>query len=403
MASGKGNGSKNVKAAANEEKIVTRYDRKVQRRKEEERKAKRDRKIAIIVAAALAVVVVISSVVALWTNYDKVHNEYISVDGEKVSEIEFDFYYALNKQATLSQTLYGDMTYESYFTSYMGYDSSKDDSQQTYASTDNTWYDYFADATVTAIKEYKALNKAANEAGFTYDNGDDDYQSFVDSITTAADNEGISVSEYYKDVFGRHATEDNLKGYIYTYLKAAAYQEQLQTDLAATESEISDYYNENKDNYDTVTYRSFAIAAETAGDETAMASAKAKADSMAASVVSEETFIALCQSNASDDQKETYADESASLSSEQNKTAAPAAIADWLFDSARTEANVTVVEDTENSQYYVVYFISRQYDSSNDTNIAATVLSNKYSELITGYTSAMAVDNKKNRIKMYTE
>ena len=193
----KQNNTKNVTAAADDNvKIVTKYDRKMQKRKEEERKAARNKKIAIGTFSALAALIVIIVAVNIWSNYDKVHNEYISVDDDKISGIEFDFYYAMTKQNTLSQTLYGSMTYADYFKSYMSYDTDKDDSKQKYASTDNTWYDYFANMTVNTIKEDKALLKAADAAGFSYDNADSDYEDFKNQINDAASQLGESAADY---------------------------------------------------------------------------------------------------------------------------------------------------------------------------------------------------------------
>lgn len=99
------------------------------------------------------------------SNYTKVHKKFIEVDNTPVSQIEFDFYYGVAKSDLLNSSLYGTMTYASYFTSYMGYDTGKSDASQKYASSDNTWYDYFANTAVTKIKEFKALNKAADDAG----------------------------------------------------------------------------------------------------------------------------------------------------------------------------------------------------------------------------------------------
>lgn len=398
----KQNNTKNVTAAADDNvKIVTKYDRKMQKRKEEERKAARNKKIAIGTFWALAAIVVIIVAVNIWSNYDKVHNEYISVDDDKISGIEFDFYYAMTKQNTLSQTLYGSMTYADYFKSYMSYDKDKDDSKQKYASTDNTWYDYFANMTVNTIKEDKALLKAADAAGFSYDNADSDYEDFKNQINDAASQLGESAADYYKNTFGKNASESSIKEYVCEYLKAAAYQKQLQTELAATDSEIKEYYNEHKESYDTVDYREFKIAAANS-DDSSMAAAKEKAETMLSEINSEDTFAESCRKYATDDEKDTYESNDASLKSKTKKSSADNVIADWLFDSDRKAGDITVIEDKDNNQYYVVYFISRDYDSSNDTTIGQTVLSNKYSELIKGYTDNMKVDNKKNRIKMYT-
>lgn len=398
----KNNKNKQVQDSTENAKVVTKYDKKMQRRHEEERKEARNKKIAIGSFWAIAALIVVIVAVNIWGNYNKIHNEFISVDDDKISGIEFDFYYQMTKQNMLSQTLYGSMTYADYFTSYMGYDTSKDDAQQKYSSTDNTWYDYFANMTVSTIKEDKALLKAADEAGYSYDKADEDYEEFQNNVSEAASDSGISVADYYKSAFGKNATESSIKEYVSEYLKAAAYQEQLQTDLAATDSEIKDYYEEHKDSYDDVDYRVFKIAAGS-DDDTAKEQAKNKANDMLEKITGEDTFAQMCKEYATDDEKATYEDSSASLKSNIKKSSAESAISDWLFDSERKAGDKTVIEDSDNNQYYVVYFINRDYDSSNDTAIANTVLSTKYSDLISSYTDNMKVDNKKNRIKMYSE
>ena len=398
----KNNKNKQVQDSTENAKVVTKYDKKMQRRREEEIKEARNKKIAIGSFWAIAALIVVIVAVNIWGNYNKIHNEFISVDDDKISGIEFDFYYQMTKQNMLSQTLYGSMTYADYFTSYMGYDTSKDDAQQKYSSTDNTWYDYFANMTVSTIKEDKALLKAADEAGYSYDKADEDYEEFQNNVSEAASDSGVSVADYYKSAFGKNATESSIKEYVSEYLKAAAYQEQLQTDLAATDSEIKDYYEEHKDSYDDIDYRVFKIAAGS-DDDTAKEQAKNKAIDMLEKITDEDTFSQMCKEYATDDEKATYEDSSASLKSNIKKSSAESAISDWLFDSERKAGDKTVIEDSDNNQYYVVYFINRDYDSSNDTSIANTVLSTKYSDLISSYTDNMKVDNKKNRIKMYSE
>lgn len=387
-----------------ENKIVTKYDKKVQKRKEAEKRAKKQKKIAIFTSVAVLTAIVVFIICAVVTNYNKVHKKYIEVDNTPVSQIEFDFYYAVAKSNMLNTALYGTMTYADYFTSYMGYDTSKSDAGQTYASTENTWYDYFANSAVTTIKEYKALNKAADDAGFTYDTFDEDYKTFTEDVAAQANEAGISIKEAYRQLFGKHATESNLKEYLDTYLKAAAYQEQLDTELAATDEEVAAYYAENKSDYDTVDYRSFNVAAETADDTASMAAAKKTAEQMAAAVTDEASFAQLCTQYAvTDEDKETYADTAASLSTKATKASLSTALSDWLFAEGRTAGEVTVVEDTENSQYTVLYFVNRSYDSANDETIANQLLSESYSELIKGYTDTMEVENTRNRIKMLSE
>ena len=383
MAKVKGN-----KAVLNntEEKIVTKYDKKVQKKQEQERRDAKAKKITSIAATVILVIIVAVAGTAAWMNYDKIHNEYIDVDGDKISKIEFDFYYSMTKQNILNQELFSGMTYGSYFASYMGYDTSKSDSSQTYGgNSDYTWYDYFANAALSTIKEDKALLKDADKNGFTY-NADDDYNNFIDNLKSSADSAGSSVKDYYKTVFGENATEKNIKGYLCSYLKAASYQGEIQTKLKPDDAEIASYYEEHKDDYDT-----------------SLADAKAKADEMAAKATDESLFADLCIEYAGDNADTYKSDSNASLKTLVKKSSVDGDAADWLFDSTRKTGDVTVVSDSSASKCSVVMFVSRSYDSSNDSTISNAIITEKYNELIASYADNMSVKNIKNRIKMYED
>ena len=66
--------------------------------------------------------------------YYKIHNRFISVDGDNISQIEFDMYYNVSKNAAMSQSFYGNTTMADYY-SYMGYKSSENDKSQTNSQT----------------------------------------------------------------------------------------------------------------------------------------------------------------------------------------------------------------------------------------------------------------------------
>ena len=76
-------------------------------------------------------------------------------------------------------------------------------------------------------------------------------------------------------------------------------------------------------------------------------------------------------------------------------------MAEWLFDSTRTAGNKTVIEDTDNGKFTVLYFLSRtsgKDDSKED--IAQTVVNSKCQEYIEQYTSSMNFIDSKHRIVM---
>lgn len=381
------------KAAQTEtkEKIVTRYDRKVQRRKEEARRAAREKLIAKIVLIALLAAVVIGGCVAGALKINSIYNCYIVVDGEKISEIEFDFYYGMTKTSNMNTALYGTMTYGDYYESYLGYDSTKSDKKQTY-SDDVTWFEYFATDTVDSLKELKALLNDAEANEYDYADEETDYEEFISELQSSAETEGVSYEDYLKEIFGSRATEERLESSIKDYLKAIAYQEKLDEDLAATEEEITEYYEENKDSYDLFDYRQFEITADST-DTADMETAKAKADEFAEAVTSEASFAALCMEYSAEDD-ETYLEESASLISDTKQSSMDSVCADWLISSERNEGDVTVIEDSTNGCYYILYYIERTYEGDDDDTIAEILLSEKYSEYISDSIDAISVDVK---------
>jgi hypothetical protein len=141
----------------------------------------------------------------------------------------------------------------------MGYDADKKDKGQTY-SGDNTWYDYFANQTVTTMKEYRALLKLADEANYEYTTGQDDYNAFLDELRSAAEANDMSVKKYVKHIYGDNATLANTKDYVMDVLKAQSYLEVLNDSIEVTDAEIDEYIanqkatgDENTENADAQT------------------------------------------------------------------------------------------------------------------------------------------------------
>ena len=399
------------------EKKMTKYDLKMQRRQEEERKAKKEKKI-IKTGCILAVVICVC--IAAWKfydNYQEKHGPYITVGSHEIQKAEFDYYYysSLNSFAS---------TYGSYL-SYFGLDTSKPLDQQQYSDT-MTWDDYFQQQAVNQLKNVYALTDEANEKGFEYD-ASSDYDDMVTSIKSYAQQQGVSEDEYCKSVFGSDATLEGIKPYVEMSGLASAYYNDVKDDIEVTDDEINTYYDENKDNYDSVDYRVCKIEAdmpeeeteteteaqtetaaesisETAAESTsetavtetqtetesetmsaeeseaaakaeeeakkaAMAAAKAKADEMLSKIKDEASFEKVYDKYASD----TTVD---SLNTDKKKSSiSPTDVANWLFDADRQAGDTTVIEDTANNAYYVVYFKDRYLDHTKTVDVRQILIS----------------------------
>ena len=391
------------------EKKMTKYDLKMQRRQEEEKKAKKEKTI-IKTGCILAVIICVC--IAAWKfydNYQEKHGPYITVGDHEIQKAEFDYYYysSLNSFAS---------TYGSYL-SYFGLDTSKPLDQQQYSDT-MTWDDYFQQQAVNQLKNVYALTDEANEKGFEYD-ATSDYDDMVSSIQSYAEQQGVSEDEYCKSVFGSDATLEGIKPYVEMSGLASAYYNDIEDNIEVTDDEINTYYDENKDNYDSVDYRVCKIEADMPEEETeaeteaqtetvaesssetavtesqtetesetmsaeeseaaakaeeeakaaAMAEAKAKADDMLSKITDEASFEKVYGDYATDASTD-------SLNTDKKKSSiSPTDVANWLFDADRQAGDTTVIEDTANNAYYVVYFKDRYLDHTKTVDVRHILIS----------------------------
>jgi hypothetical protein len=320
------------------EKVVTKYDLKMQRRQAEKEKEIKRRKISkaigIVVAAALVVLVVSFPV----RSYLATHSTFVTINGENITKVEFDYNY--NNVVNNYVNQYG--TYLSYF----GLDVSQDLSTQAY-SDDLSWKDYFEEMTVDSMKSSKALKAEADAAGFEYD-ATEDIESFKDTAKEAASSAGVSTNKYVKQVYGQYASVSRLKSFVAESARINAYYEQVSEGLAATDEEIQAYYEENSADYDSVDYYVSTFPADITSEEPTdeeTAAAMEEASELAEAAVETLTQDGDVETNVKQDD-------------------APYVISDWLFDDERQEGDTTVIEDSSNNQYYALSFIQRYLDET---------------------------------------
>lgn len=388
----------------NEQKVQTKYDRKMEARRAQKEKEKKQDKltklIATLIVAVLVILVVGSVAYSIIKKNTALHGTYIEVGEHKVSQLEYDYYY----QSTVSSYM---MSYGSILP-YMGLDTSVPYDQQMYTE-ELTWKDMFDQMTAEQIRQTKAMVDDAEKSGFVYDT-QEEYDSFLEGVASAAEEAGTSLGDYYKQVFGSYATKDNIEDFVKDGIIAGAYYDKLLRDYAPSAEEIKSYYDENALDYDKVDYRSFmfttGLDAEASEEDVtkAMEENKAKADAMLKAYQEDGDFEALCVENATEDMKETYEDPETeySLAEGRYRSSLSTVMADWLYDDGRTAGDMAVLEDTDNSRYYVVEFIDRYYDEADDENISNTLSSQSVSEYLTALTENCQITDPKGHLKYLT-
>ena len=376
--------SKNEKVTENkeqtEQKVMTKYDRKVQKRKEEKEKEKKEERISTAIG-----IVVLVALVCLVASFPirtslATHETYVVVNGEAVNKVEFDYQYNLTKNNYITQ-------YGSYLT-YFGLDTSKDLSTQMYSDT-LTWQDYFEQNAVESLKQNKALMAEAKAAGFTYDTTDE-YNTFKETIKTSAASAGISEKEYVRSIYGSYATMGRIEEYVKNDMVMNAYYQKLQEDNAPSDDEIQSYYEENKATYDSVDYRLTTIEAdlptepteladpveETAADTTGTTDGTAATDSTQDTAYQpSDAEIAKAMEDAkvlADDAEKTVAKDGEAHENEK-KSSVNYLISDWLFDDARKAGDTTVITNDNSHCYYAVAFEKRYLDETPSADVRVII------------------------------
>lgn len=257
--------SKEKQTEEQSDKVVTRYDRRMEKRKKEEEKERRSWKrfkiVSIVILAAVAVSIVFSIGTSFYNRYTVLNQTYFRVGDHDITRLEYNYYF--NNVYSNYLSMYGS------YVSMMGLDTTVDLDEQTYPGNENmTWKDYFDQSAVEQIQQIKAMADEARENGFEYDSSED-MASYETEIAAQAESASVSESEYYTLMYGDYATPSRIETFVEENLLASAYYSHLVEENQPADDEITAYYEENKNSYDTVTYRSFYFEVDTsAGEET---------------------------------------------------------------------------------------------------------------------------------------
>ncbi|MCR5719295.1 MAG: SurA N-terminal domain-containing protein [Lachnospiraceae bacterium] len=346
--------------AENNEKVITKYDRKVERRAQEKIQARRDarngRIISILILVLLAGFILYFPVSKICAQKRAV----CTVDGDPISQIEFDFFYnaAINSYVN---------SYRSYL-QYMGLDTSKDLSQQMY-DENMTWKDYFEEQAVNTIVNQKGMLKKIKEEGFKYD-ADKDFKDYVESLKSQAKENDTTVSKLIKDDFGQYATLKSIERLKKESILVSEYMIDKKKTFEPTEEEAEAVYAEDTSEYDCVDYKFILVNAELPTEPTELAEEGAAVDedgNYTPSDAEKEAAMKVAKEEA--DSKLEALDSEGEERTGIRKSSVSSVIVDWLFDDSRKADDTTVIEDTSSNRYYVLKFIGRYRNDKETANL----------------------------------
>ncbi len=298
-----------------------------------EQKAKKKKAkytLAKVIVAICVVLCIVLTVFELGFTYRTL--KAAEVDGTEYSVAEYNWLYTTNVYQVYNTYYqsYGDLA--AYF-----FNPNASLSEQQY-SDDKTWADQIKENTDNSLIEMTKLYNAGVEAGYELSEED---KAAIDveweALEATAKQNGYSASEYAELSYGRGVNEKVFRSMYERYLYSFGYAEYYMTSQEVTSADIDAHYEENKVDFDNVTYKYFLVsgtAGEGEDEDAKMAEAKEKAEAMLSG----------------EDETE--------LNEVRNATKANIneLFADWLFDSARAAGDKEVFEGT--TGYYVVEFVS---------------------------------------------
>lgn len=321
--------------------------------KKKEKLNKKKKNIKIAMASIVCVAAVVGLVVgSKYSQTQLKYSTYATYNDDNISEQEYTFYYNVVVNNWIN-------TYYDYL-SYYGLSLTETFSSQIYdEETGETWQDYFVDLTETTIENVKSVKEAAEADNWMDEDAHSSYDNFIAAAESAAEDYEYSYLEYIQGFYGDTLTKEDFEKLVKGYCFSTSYETKKRAEFESsiTDEEIEDYYQENKNQYDTVEYNMITIKSdETSLSDDDKKELETKATNILSGVTSLESF--------NEKAKEYYKDDSEWNIDDIEKNETSSAYADssyseWLYDSSRKEGDTIVVSNSDETAYYVLYFKER--------------------------------------------
>ena len=304
-----------------------------------------------------------------------------TIDGQKYSAGETDFYFQNTYRGFLNnQTI-------SYMTSYLGLDTSASLKDQiiseeaasmlktmgySNAEKDETWYSFFLDDTLDQMEKVQAGLKKAAEESFVYpESVQSQHAASMNSLKNAAQASGISVKAYLANNFGPLITEKIYSEQILRLLQFEAYSNAYRDGLTYSDSDLEEAYKADPNSYDKADYEYVSVSgsAPTTTDDEGNTVEPTEAESAAALEKAKTTAEQLLADFKAGGSLETLAeaDDTCSYLNVEAGSFSDTALTRWVFDNARKDGDAEVLES--GTTYYVAVFHDKYRQEYNTIDV----------------------------------
>ncbi len=295
------------------------------------KKKKRNYTIAKIVVALCLVLLVVLSVFEMGFTYRTM--KAVEVEGTEYSVAEYNWLYT-NSVYDIYNEYY--MAYGQLASYFFNPQTPLDEQQYT---EDQTFADYVKEYTETSFVTLTSLYNEAKANGYElpqeyYDSIDAEWES----LKLNAKAGGFTVGNYLEMNYGRGVNEDVFRSMYERYYYAFTYAQQVRDSEEVSSEEVDAYYSENKDSFDTVSYKSYYInAAAAEGEDAAEALENAKAEAKEVLEGTKEVEFTEARYSVKGNINGLYAD--------------------WLYDDARVAGDKEIF--ASETAVYVVEFVEK--------------------------------------------
>lgn len=251
---------------------------------------------------------------------------------------------------------------------------------------DLTWGEFFHKLTVDSLMRDNVTYQKAVEAGYSLSEEDNaNVDIMVDGLQKQVGTP-LDFEMYLKAMYGKGMSVSEYRRIVEKQFLARNYSMDQPETFDISSEDVNKRYDENPDDYDTVTYHNFLLRSKTTDAEgktldedkvkEAIEEAKKEADRITKEVETSE-YEAIAIENANEKDKETYNFEGdQTLKTNVTKaTITNPEISEWLFDKDRSSGDSTYVKAGNN--FEIVHFVERQ----KDTRKTADIMVSNFSKL----------------------
>lgn len=338
-------------------------------RRNDENKINPGIKITLIVVAVLCVVMLVYTAVDALGVIDR-NTTAMTVGEDKISVAELNQYYSSIRSSFMNENYY--------LLSMYGYDltSGTFDLQTCLYDSSMTWKEYLMKQAQNVAQEVSLLYQEARKNGYEMSADDQaQYDTYMQSLETAAEDYGVSSSKYCKLLYGSGTRLSDVEAYYSKRVYSAGYYNTVLEGFGIDDAAVQAYYQENADDYDEMNYYLYSVSYDSyTYDEDSTEEGAPKSEdeatqmteaSMEAARTEAEALMGRLNAAGSNfDEICAAYDEDEDFTTGKTQTVVSSLDADseigaWLLDESRTAGDRIVVEDSNSSAMCLLLYVGR--------------------------------------------